>query len=103
MSWNSEVVTRPSLIPKPGDDITIHVPEPRAAVPTPQDLPLEIIYDDADLAVINKEPGMVVHPGPGHPDGTLVNALLFHLEGLSGIGESCGRESFTDSTEGRRA
>ena len=53
----------------------------------PQELPLDIVYEDADLIVINKPKGMVVHPAPGHPDGTLVNALLWHCGGtLSGIG-----------------
>jgi 23S rRNA pseudouridine1911/1915/1917 synthase len=52
----------------------------------PQAIPLAIVYEDDDVIVINKAPGMVVHPAPGHPDGTLVNALLHHCENLSGIG-----------------
>ena len=53
----------------------------------PQDLPLDVVYEDDDLIVVNKERGMVVHPAPGHPDGTLVNALLWHCgDSLSGIG-----------------
>ena len=52
----------------------------------PQDIPIDIVYQDADIAVINKPVGMVVHPAPGNPDGTLCNALMFHLKDLSGIG-----------------
>ena len=60
-------------------------PEPIEAVP--QDIPLDVVYEDADVIVVNKPSGMVVHPAPGHPDGTLVNALLYHCAGsLSGVG-----------------
>ncbi|MGM9619169.1 MAG: RluA family pseudouridine synthase [Oscillospiraceae bacterium] len=53
----------------------------------PQDIPLDVVYEDGDVIVVNKPAGMVVHPAPGHPDGTLVNALLFHCAGtLSGVG-----------------
>ena len=53
----------------------------------PQDIPLDVVYEDADVIVVNKPSGMVVHPAPGHPDGTLVNALLYHCAGtLSGVG-----------------
>ncbi len=78
--------TRPSA--KVSRDATLHVdvPEPTPAEAAPQDLPLVIVYEDEHLAIINKAAGMVVHPGAGHPDGTLVNALLHHLSGLSGIG-----------------
>jgi 23S rRNA pseudouridine1911/1915/1917 synthase len=63
------------------------VPAPVEAEPQPQDLPLEVLYEDADLIVLNKPAGMAVHPGPGVPDRTLVNALLHHCRGgLSGIG-----------------
>ena len=52
----------------------------------PQDIPLDVVYEDGDVIVVNKPVGMVVHPAPGHPDGTLVNALLYHCgESLSGI------------------
>ncbi len=65
----------------------LRVPAPAPAEPEPQALPLSILYEDADLIVIDKAPGMAVHPGPGRPDGTLVNALLHHCAGqLSGIG-----------------
>ena len=62
-------------------------PETEALPVEAQDIPIDIVYEDGDLAVINKARGMVVHPAPGHPDGTLVNALLFHCgDSLSGIG-----------------
>jgi 23S rRNA pseudouridine1911/1915/1917 synthase len=72
---------------KPGDRITIALPEAVPLDAAPQAIPLEILYEDDDLVVLNKAPGMVVHPAPGNPDGTLVNALLHHCQGqLSGIG-----------------
>ena len=70
-----------------GDEITVFVPDPVELEAVPQDIPLDIVYEDADLLVVNKPKGMVVHPAPGWPDGTLVNALLYHCGGsLSGIG-----------------
>jgi len=70
-----------------GESITIVLPETEEVDLLPQDLPLDIVYEDADLIVVNKARGMVVHPAPGHPDGTLVNALLWHCgDSLSGIG-----------------
>ena len=70
-----------------GMRITVTMPETEEVPLVPQDLPLNIVYEDDDLIVINKARGMVVHPAPGHPDGTLVNALLFHCgDSLSGIG-----------------
>ena len=71
---------------KTDDVILIEVPDPEVLDLVPQDIPLDIVYDDDDIAVINKNPGMVVHPGPGNYDHTMVNALLFHLKGLSSIG-----------------
>lgn len=69
-----------------GDAIRVAVPEPQTLDVLPQDIPLEIVYEDAELLVVNKPKGMVVHPAPGHPDGTLVNALMYHCAGrLSGI------------------
>ena len=64
----------------------VEVPEPRPAQAEAQDIPLKILYQDAHLAVVVKPCGMVVHPAAGNPDGTLVNALLYHLDQLSGIG-----------------
>jgi 23S rRNA pseudouridine1911/1915/1917 synthase len=80
------VELRPSAAIAPGASVVLDVPSPIPAMAIAQDLPLRIVDQDDDLAVIDKDPGMVVHPAPGHPDGTLVNALLFHLRGLSGIG-----------------
>lgn len=69
-----------------GDEISVEMPELSEPEAIPQDIPLDIVYEDEDLLVVNKPKGMVVHPAPGNPDGTLVNALLFHCKGsLSGI------------------
>lgn len=70
-----------------GDEIVLTMPEVSDCELRPQDIPLDIVYEDADLLVVNKPRGMVVHPAPGHPDGTLVNALMHHCgDSLSGIG-----------------
>lgn len=70
-----------------GEGIAVTLPEPEPVEAVPQDIPLDVVYEDADVIVVNKPSGMVVHPAPGHPDGTLVNALLYHCAGtLSGIG-----------------
>lgn len=70
-----------------GEDIVVTLPEPEPVEAVPQDIPLDVVYEDADVIVVNKPSGMVVHPAPGHPDGTLVNALLYHCAGtLSGVG-----------------
>lgn len=70
-----------------GDAVSITIPDPRPLDAQPQDIPLDIVYEDDSLIVVNKPKGMVVHPAPGNPDGTLVNALLYHCAGqLSGIG-----------------
>lgn len=67
--------------------IEVQMPEPEPAAAQPQDLPISVLYEDDDVIVIDKESGMVVHPAAGNPDGTLVNAVLFHCAGqLSGIG-----------------
>jgi 23S rRNA pseudouridine1911/1915/1917 synthase len=71
---------------KTGQDITVDVPAPVDPVPQPEALPLPILYQDSDLIVIDKPAGMVVHPAAGHATGTLVNALLHHVDDLSGIG-----------------
>ncbi len=78
---------KPSAKAGPGSIVTIRLPEPETSEAVPQDIPLDILYEDADIIVVNKPKGMVVHPAPGHPDGTLVNALMFHCgDELSGIG-----------------
>ena len=73
--------------PRKGETIDLHWPEPKAAVAKPEDIPLEILFEDEDLLVLNKPVGLVVHPAAGHDEHTLVNALLHHCQGqLSGIG-----------------
>lgn len=70
-----------------GDTVELDLPEPEPSEAIPQNIPLDILYEDDDLLVINKPCGMVVHPAAGNPDGTLVNALLYHCgSSLSGIG-----------------
>ena len=69
-----------------GDEVTYEIPEPEEIEAIPQDLPITIVYEDDHLLVVDKPQGMVVHPAPGNPDGTLVNALLYHCKGrLSSI------------------
>ncbi|HIW93126.1 MAG TPA: RluA family pseudouridine synthase [Candidatus Flavonifractor merdipullorum] len=71
---------------KENDVVTVILADPAPVDVVPQDIPLDVVYEDGDLIVINKPVGMVVHPAPGHPDGTVVNALLHHCGGsLSGI------------------
>lgn len=88
---SGEFVTLNGAIPaknyklRAGDELECELPEPIPADAQPQDIPIEIVYEDNDLLVVNKPRGMVVHPAPGNPDGTLVNALLFHIKDLSGI------------------
>lgn len=69
-----------------GDVIGVDMPEAQPSAAQPEDLPLEILFNDADVVVVNKPAGMVVHPAAGNPSGTLVNALLHHVKDLSGIG-----------------
>ncbi len=84
---NETVCTDPSRKVCEGDVISLTVPPPEELDVRAQDIPLDIVFEDENLLVINKAPGMVVHPGAGHADGTLVNALLHHCgESLSGIG-----------------
>lgn len=80
------VVTKAGLKAKAGQSIILTIPAPKPAVPEAQDIPLTILYEDNDLAVVVKPCGMVVHPAAGNEDGTLVNALLHHLDSLGGIG-----------------
>lgn len=71
---------------KAGDWVRVEIPEPRALTAVAQDIPVEIVYEDDELLVVNKPKGMVVHPAPGNPDGTMVNALLYQCRGkLSSI------------------
>jgi 23S rRNA pseudouridine1911/1915/1917 synthase len=77
---------KPSVAIREGDAVMVEIPPLADASPAAEEIPLEIVYQDEDLAVINKPAGLVVHPAPGHAGGTLVNALLHHLPDLSGIG-----------------
>ena len=79
-------VVKANTAVRDGDVITVSLPEPVAAEPSAEDIPLDILFQDADLIVVNKPAGMVVHPGAGNESGTLVNALLHHVTDLSGIG-----------------
>jgi 23S rRNA pseudouridine1911/1915/1917 synthase len=80
------VVTRPSQVARAGSVVEVALPAPVPAGAVAQDLPIRVVYEDAHLVVVDKAAGMVVHPGAGHADGTLVNALLHHVDDLSGIG-----------------
>jgi len=83
---NGKTETKPSAKIAVGAAVCLALPEVRPAQAQAQDIPLEILYQDAHLAVVVKPCGMVVHPAAGNPDGTLVNALMYHLDSLSGIG-----------------
>jgi 23S rRNA pseudouridine1911/1915/1917 synthase len=79
-------VVRPSRKVSTGDIAVGELPEPEPTQLQAEDIPLEILYADKDLIVVNKAAGMVVHPAPGHTHGTLVNALLYHCDDLAGVG-----------------
>ena len=83
---NGAVASKAGMKVSETDEIVVEIPPPVPAVPEPEDIPLAIVYEDDDLVVVDKPPGMVVHPAPGHFTGTLVNALLHHCPSLSGIG-----------------
>jgi 23S rRNA pseudouridine1911/1915/1917 synthase len=70
-----------------GDQLLLTIPEPQDSYLEPEDIPLTILFEDPDLVVVNKPPGLIVHPGAGHQHGTLVHALLHHCPDLSGIGD----------------
>ena len=87
VTLNGAVVTEPKKKIRPGDRVTLALPEPEDAVPQGEDIPLDILYEDKDLIVLSKPAGLVVHPGAGNWTGTLVNALIHHCgDSLSGIG-----------------
>ena len=71
---------------RPGDEVLCCWPDPVPVDAVPENIPLDIVYEDGDICVVNKPRGLVVHPAPGHEQGTLVNGLLFHFDGLSTIG-----------------
>lgn len=77
---------KPSAELKVGDCIALAIPEAVPVEVKAQNIPIDVLYEDTDIIVINKSPGLVVHPAAGNPDGTLVNALLHHCDDLSGIG-----------------
>lgn len=78
---------KPTHHPRAGEQIEVHWPPAKSAQAKPEEIPLEILFEDRDLLVLNKPPGICVHPGVGHDEHTLVNALLYHCQGqLSGIG-----------------
>ena len=78
--------TRKGYVPRSGDRVEVELPPPVPTRLVPEDIPVGIRYEDEHLAVVEKPAGLVVHPAPAHPRGTLVNALLFHLDRLSSIG-----------------
>jgi len=82
----NEKKAKPNAALRLGDKIQFHEPEPVPVAIIPQDIPLHVLFEDEHIIVINKPAGLVVHPAAGNPDGTLVNALLFHCKNLSGIG-----------------
>lgn len=83
---NDRVCTSKKVTVKPGDRITVEIPDAQPLDLQPEDIPLDILYEDDSLLIINKPAGLVVHPAPGHAGGTLVNALLAHCPNLPGIG-----------------
>lgn len=83
---NGAVAEKAGMKVSDDDEIEVEMPPPVPAIPQPEDIPLDIIYEDSEMLVVNKVPGMVVHPAPGHFGGTLVNALLFRCPDLAGIG-----------------
>jgi len=76
---------RPGAKLKAGSEVLVCFPKASEIEAKPEDIPLDIVYEDGDILVVNKQKGLVTHPAPGNEAGTLVNALLFHAEGLSGI------------------
>jgi 23S rRNA pseudouridine1911/1915/1917 synthase len=81
-----EKVKKPCYRVKTGDNISVNIPSPEPVSAKPEPHNIDILYEDKHIIVINKEPGLVVHPAPGHNKGTLVNRLLYHCPGLEGIG-----------------
>lgn len=87
LTQDGEPLADPAEKVRPGRRFTLHLPAPEPAEPAPQAIPLAVVHEDAHLIVVDKPPGMVVHPAPGNPDRTLVNALLAHCgSSLTGIG-----------------
>src|SRR3972149_6436206 len=78
----------PSYKPTKGDAITVEIPAPTPVEVKPEKIPLNVVYEDPEIVVVEKEAGMVTHPTLDHPSGTLVNALLYHFKNISGVGET---------------
>ena len=83
---NGASVTKAGYALRAGDEVNLDIPSPEPTDVVAQDIPLRIVYEDSDLAVVYKPSGMVVHPAAGNHDGTMVNALLYQMDDLSGIG-----------------
>ena len=86
VSVNGEPAEKAGQSVDEADEIDVEIPPPVPAEPEPEDVPLDIVFEDGDIVVVNKPPGMVVHPAPGHFSGTLVNALLHHCPELAALG-----------------
>lgn len=86
LQLNGKVCTSKKITVKVGDRLTLEIPEAQKLQLQAEDIPLDILYEDDSLLILNKPAGLVVHPAPGHPDGTLVNAVLAHCPNLPGIG-----------------
>ncbi len=82
---NGTVITKSSQKSEAGDELIFNLPEPVVPEIIPENIPINIVYEDSDIIIINKPKGIVVHPAPGHLSGTLVNAILYHCKDLSGI------------------
>jgi 23S rRNA pseudouridine1911/1915/1917 synthase len=87
VSVDGKVEDRPGAVVRFGVEVSISVPDPKPMRAVPEDIPLDVVYEDADILVVNKPRGLVVHPAPGNPAGTLVNAVLFRCGDLRGIND----------------
>src|SRR5690606_37943603 len=85
VTQNEKPVAKSDIV-RGGEVIVVHWPTPEEPWPRAEDIPLDIVHEDELLLVINKQSDLIVHPAPGHPDGTLVNAVLHHCPTLPGIG-----------------
>ena len=88
---NGRTCARPSSLVTAGDKVAVDIPPPRETTLLPQDIPLDIVYEDSEVIVVNKQSGLVVHPAPGHFDGTLVNAILHHCPDFQHSGANMTR------------